>query len=107
MDGGGFKKRGGWHNEAAGGTEVLVHALVRRGGSGHNNLPSTTHSWAAEDNVSILAVGPESNRRELGKLPHTKNRIKPGALSSQPSNGSDSIQNPCSRWMSEMGTFQQ
>jgi hypothetical protein len=34
MDGGGFKKRGGWHNQAAGGSEVLVQELVRRGHSG-------------------------------------------------------------------------
>ena len=75
MDGGGFKKRGGWHNEAAGGTEVLVQELVRRGDSGQE-LGFYYAFMIGRRYVSILAVGPEANRRELGQATATL-RIEP------------------------------
>jgi hypothetical protein len=75
MAGGGFKKRGGWHNEAAGGTEVLVQELVRRGDSGQE-LGFYYAFMIGRRYVSILAVGPEANRRELGQATATL-RIEP------------------------------
>jgi len=75
MDGGGFKKRGGWHNEAADGTEMLVQELVRRGDSGQE-LGFYYAFMIGRRYVSILAVGPEANRRELGQTIATL-RIEP------------------------------
>jgi len=66
MDGGGFKKRGGWHNEAAGGTEVLVQELVRRGDSGQE-LGFYYAFMIGRRYVSILTIGPEANRAELSQ----------------------------------------
>lgn len=70
MDGGGFKKRGGWHNAAADGTEVLVQELVRRGDSGQE-LGFYYAFMIGRRYVSILAVGPEANRSELGQATAT------------------------------------
>ena len=75
MGGGGFKKRGGWHNQAAGGSEVLVQELVRRGDSGQE-LGFYYAFMIGRRYVSILAVGPEANRRELSQATATL-RIEP------------------------------
>jgi len=70
MDGGGFKKHGGWHNEVANGIEVLVQDLVRRGDSGQE-LGFYYAFMIGRRYVSILVVGPEANRRELGQATAT------------------------------------
>ena len=75
MDGGGFRKRGSWHNQAAGGSEVLVQELVRRGDSGQE-LGFYYAFMIGRRYVSILAVGPEANRRELSQATATL-RIEP------------------------------
>ena len=75
MDGGGFKKRGGWQKEAANGTEVLVQELVRRGDSGQE-LGFYYAFMIGRRYVSILAVGPEASRRELSQATATL-RIEP------------------------------
>ncbi len=75
MDGGGFKKRGGWRNQAAGGSEVLVQELVRRGDSGQE-LGFYYAFMIGRRYVSILAVGPDANRKELSQAAATL-RIEP------------------------------
>jgi len=70
MDGGGFKKHGGWQNETVNGNEVLVQELVRRGDSGQE-LAFYYAFMVGRRYVSILAVGPEANRRELSKVTAT------------------------------------
>jgi hypothetical protein len=75
MDGGGFKKRGGWHNQAASGSEVLVQELVRQGDSGQE-LGFYYAFMIGRRYVSILAVGPGANRRELSQATATL-RIEP------------------------------
>jgi hypothetical protein len=77
MDGGGFKKRGGWQNQAAGGSEVLVQELVRRGHSGQE-LGFYYAFMIGRRYVSILTVGPEANRRELSQATATL-RIDPNS----------------------------
>jgi hypothetical protein len=75
MDGGGFKKRGGWQNRDAGGTEVLVQELFRHGDSGLE-LGFYHAFMIGRRYVSIFAVGPEANRRDLSQAAATL-RIEP------------------------------
>ena len=70
MDGGGFKKHGGWQHQPAGGAEVLVQQLVRRGDSGQE-LGFYHAFMIGRRYVSIFAVGPEANRRELSQAAAT------------------------------------
>ena len=70
MDGGGFKKRGGWQNRDAGGTKVLVQELFRHGDSGQE-LGFYHAFMIGRRYVSIFAVGPEANRRDLSQAAAT------------------------------------
>jgi hypothetical protein len=70
MDGGGFKKRGRWQNQTVGGTEVLVQELIRHGDSGQE-LGFYHAFMIGRRYVSILAVGPEANQRELSQAAAT------------------------------------
>ena len=75
MDGGGFKKHGGWETRTVSGTEVLVQELSRRGESGQE--VGFYHAFmAGRRYVSILAIGPEGKKAELGQTT-AKVRIKP------------------------------
>jgi hypothetical protein len=66
MDGGGFKKRGQWQKQSAGGTEVLMQELIRHGGSGQE-LGFYYAFMLGRRYVSILAIGPEANKAELSQ----------------------------------------
>jgi hypothetical protein len=70
MDGGGFKKRGGWQNQTLSGTEVLVQELIRHGDSGQE-LGFYHAFMIGRRYVSILAVGPEANQKELSQAAAT------------------------------------
>jgi hypothetical protein len=75
MDGGGFRKRGGWHNQTVDRTEMLVQELSRRDESGQEF--GIYHAFMiGRRYVSILAVGPETNRGELSQVLATL-RVKP------------------------------
>ena len=75
MDGGGFKKHGGWQNRTVGGAEVLVQELSRHGDSGQEI--GFYHAFMiGRRYVSILTIGPEANKAELGQTT-SKLRIKP------------------------------
>jgi hypothetical protein len=64
VDGGGFKKRGGWQSLKTGGIDVLVQELARHGKSG--NEVGFYHAFViGRRYVSILAIGPEANRARL------------------------------------------
>lgn len=75
MDGGGFKKHGGWHNRTVNGTDVLVQELSR-----HNDLDHEIGFYHAfmigRRYVSILTIGPEANKAELSQA-FANLRIKP------------------------------
>ena len=75
MDGGGFKKHGGWQNQSVGGADVLVQELVRRGDSGQE-LGFYHAFMIGRRYVSVFAVGPEASRRELSQTAATL-RIEP------------------------------
>ena len=77
MDGGGFKKRGGWQNHTTGETEVLVQELIRHGDSGQE--VGFYHAFmVGRRYVSILAIGPETNKAALSQTA-AKLRIEPKA----------------------------
>ena len=66
MDGGGFKKHGGWQNRTVSGTEVLVQELSRHGDLGQEI--GFYHAFMiGRRYVSILTIGPEANKTELGQ----------------------------------------
>jgi hypothetical protein len=70
INGGGFKKRGGWQNQTAGGTEVLMQELIPHGDAGQE--VGFYHAFmVGRRYVSILAVGPEANQRELSQAAAT------------------------------------
>ena len=75
MDGGGFKKQGGWQNRTVNGNEVMVQELSR-----HNDLGQEIGFYHAfmigRRYVSILTIGPEANKAELSQA-IAKLRIKP------------------------------
>ena len=75
MDGGGFKKRGRWQNQTVGGVEVLVQELFRHGESGQE-LGYYNAFMIGRRYVSLLAVGPETNKEELRQAAATL-RIAP------------------------------
>jgi hypothetical protein len=75
MDGGGFKKHGGWQNRTVSGTEVLVQELSRHGDSGQE-LGFYHAFMIGRRYVSILTIGPEANKTELSQAT-AKLRIKP------------------------------
>lgn len=75
MDGGGFKKHGGWQNRTANGTEVLVQELSRHGDSGQEVGFYYTF-MIGRRYVSILAIGPKANKAELSQTA-AKLRIEP------------------------------
>jgi hypothetical protein len=75
MDGGGFKMRGGWQKQVAGGTKVLVQELVRNADSSRE-LGFYHAFMIGRRYVSIFAVGPEAHRRELSETAATL-RIEP------------------------------
>jgi hypothetical protein len=64
LDGGGFKMRGRWRKQTAGGIEVLVQELFRRSESGQE-LGFYNAFMIGRRYVSLLAVGPETNKEEL------------------------------------------
>jgi hypothetical protein len=64
LDGGGFKMRGRWRNQTVGGIEVLVHELFRHGELGRE-LGFYNAFMIGRRYVSLLAVGPETNKEEL------------------------------------------
>jgi hypothetical protein len=70
MDSRGFKKHGGWQNQSGGGVELLVQELVRRGDSG-KEVGFYNAFMIGRRYVSIFAVGPEANRRELSQAAAT------------------------------------
>jgi hypothetical protein len=75
MDGGGFKKHGSWQNRTVNGTEVLVQELSRHGDSGQE--VGFYHAFLiGRRYVSILTIGPEANKAELGQTT-SKLRINP------------------------------
>lgn len=67
LDGGGFKKRGRWQNQTVGGIEVLLHELFRRGELGQE-LGFYNAFMIGRRYVSLLAVGPETNKKELRQV---------------------------------------
>jgi hypothetical protein len=75
LDGGGFRKRGRWQNQIAGGIEVLVQELFRHGESGRE-LGFYNAFMIGRRYVSLLAVGPETNKEELRQAAATL-RIAP------------------------------
>jgi hypothetical protein len=75
MDGGGFKKHGGWQNRTVSGTEVLVQELSRHGDSGQE-LGFYHAFMIGRRYVSILAIGPEANNAELSQTT-AQLRLKP------------------------------
>jgi hypothetical protein len=75
MDGGGFKKHGGWQNRSVSGTEVLVQELSRRGALGQE-LGFYHAFMIGRRYVAILTIGPEANKAELSQAT-AKLRIKP------------------------------
>ena len=75
MDGGGFKKHGGWQNRTVSGTEVMVQELSRHGDSGQE-LGFYHAFMIGRRYVSILAIGPEVNNAELSQAT-ARLRIKP------------------------------
>ena len=75
MDGGGFKKHGGWQNRTVSGTVLLVQELSRHGDSGQE-LGFYHALMIGRRYVSILAIGPEANKAELSQAT-AKLRIKP------------------------------
>jgi hypothetical protein len=75
VDGGGFKKNGGWQKRTVSGTEVLVQELSRQGDSGREI--GFYHAFMiGRRYVSILAIGPEANKAEISQVT-VKLRIKP------------------------------
>jgi hypothetical protein len=74
----GNKKRGGWQKQTAGGTEVLVQELIRHGDLAHE-LGFYYAFMIGRRYVSILAVGPEANRKELRQAAATL-RIEPNPV---------------------------
>ena len=66
MDGGGFKKHGGWLKRTVSGTEVLVQELSRHGDSGQE-LGFYYAFVIGRRYVSILTIGPEANKAELSQ----------------------------------------
>lgn len=75
MDGGSFKKHGGWQNRTVSGTEVLVQELSRHGNSGQEL--GFYHAFTiGRRYVSVLAIGPEANKLELSQA-IAKLRINP------------------------------
>jgi hypothetical protein len=75
MDGGDFKKHGGWQNRSVSGTEVLVQELSRHGALGQE-LGFYYAFMIGRRYVSILTIGPEANKAELSQA-SAKLRIKP------------------------------
>jgi hypothetical protein len=75
VDGGGFKKHGGWQNRTVSGTDVLVQELSRRGDSGQE-LGFYHAFMIGRRYVSILAIGPEANKAEVSQATATL-RINP------------------------------
>jgi hypothetical protein len=71
IDGGGFKKHGGWQSQKIAGTDVLVQELIRHGESGFYYAFMVARRY-----VSITAIGPKANRSELSKAAATL-RIEP------------------------------
>jgi hypothetical protein len=67
MDGGGFKKHGGWQNRSVNGTEVLVQDLTRHGAKGQE-LGMYHAFMIGRRYVSILTIGPEANKAELAQV---------------------------------------
>jgi len=67
MDGGGFKKHGGWQNRSVSGTEVLLQELNRHGALGQE-LGFYHAFMIGRRYVSILTIGPETNKAELGQV---------------------------------------
>jgi len=75
MDSGGFKKHGGWQNRTVSATQILVQELSRHGDSGQEI--GFYHAFTiGRRYVSILTIGPEANKAELGQTT-SKLRIKP------------------------------
>jgi hypothetical protein len=70
MNGLGFKKRGDWKSLKIGGTDVRVHELIRHGDSG-NQLGFYYAFLVGRRYVSILAIGPETNKTELSNIAAT------------------------------------
>jgi hypothetical protein len=64
LDGGGFKKRGRWQNQTVGGIKVLVQELSRHGESGQEHGFYNAF-MIGRRYVSLLAVGPETNKEEV------------------------------------------
>ncbi len=75
MDGGGFKKHGGWQNRSVSGTGVLVQELSRHGARGQE-LGFYHAFMIGRRYVSILTIGPERNKGELSQAT-AKLRITP------------------------------
>jgi hypothetical protein len=75
MDGGGFKKHGGWQNRTVSGTEVLVQELSRHQAL-HQELGFYHAFMIGGRYVSILTIGPEANEAELSQA-IVRLRIKP------------------------------
>jgi hypothetical protein len=66
VDAGGFKKRGRWQKQTAGGTEVWIQELSRHGDSGQE-LGFYYAFLIGRRYVSILAIGPEGNEAKLSQ----------------------------------------
>lgn len=75
VDGGGFKKHGGWQNRSVSGTDVLVQELSRHGALGQE-LGFYHAFMIGRRYVSILTIGPEANKTELSQAT-ARLRIKP------------------------------
>jgi len=67
MDGGGFKKRRGWQAHTVSGTEVLIQELSRHGASGQE-VGFYNAFMIGRRYISILTIGPESNKAELEQV---------------------------------------
>jgi hypothetical protein len=67
MDGGGFKKHGGWQNQTVSGTEVLVQELTRHGDSGQE-LGFYHAFMIGRRYVSILTIGSQANKAVLSNF---------------------------------------
>jgi hypothetical protein len=67
IDGGGFKKRGGWQSQKIGGIDLLLQELTRHGDSGEQ-LGFNYAFLVGRRYVNILALGPKANRTELSKI---------------------------------------
>jgi len=75
MDGGGFKKHGGWQNRTVSATQILVQELSRHSDSGQEI--GFYHAFMiGRRYVSILTIGPAANKPELSQVT-SKLTIKP------------------------------